>query len=394
VRADEWESRYHVSMSMRTAALLAGLAFATPAAADTFGGFSGVDRPYLVNQDRVCVPIKVVAGVAAGAPTCEKAAADVLAHLSIKAPILDKGDKAKFNATASGRTLTITRKSGDKLFTWEATDSITKVVEIYASEYADRIAVAFNVRRMGKETTDIVAFDLLDKAAPKDPNANNPQQPVVTAPPEDPKVTKAVADARKAAKPKAIAAWKAVLAIDAAHSEAMFRIAAAQLAAKQTTDALAQLQALAASTRPDAIEWLVEARFDPAFAALRADAKFRSAVGLDKKASTVYERLMGFGGQWEQTGTSCDKPEVRLNIARDRTFKLRVKTACGGQIFDTPFKGGWRTDPTGVILMLPNKGKVTAADEAPCVFEPIGDEDSMRCKVGKDLEFVVLPTRR
>ena len=44
-------------MSMRIAIALplaAGLALArAPARADTFSGFSGVDRPYLVNQDRV-----------------------------------------------------------------------------------------------------------------------------------------------------------------------------------------------------------------------------------------------------------------------------------------------------------------------------------------------------
>jgi len=381
---------------MRPAALVVLLVgpLVTTARADTFGGFSGVDRPYLVNQDRVCTPIKVADGIAKGAPTCEKAGADVVARLSMKDPIVQRGAKAVFAATAAGRTLTVTRKSGDKLLTWEATDPIGKVIEVYASQYEDRIAVAFSVRRMGKETTDVVAFDLgQGLTGIKGPTA---VQPVNTppAPVEDPKVTKAVAEARKAAKPKAIAAWKAVLALDPAHSEASYRIAATQARAKQPADAMTQLVTLAASTRPDAIEWLVEARFDAAFAALRADPKFRATVGLDRKGTTAYERLMGFGGQWEQTGTSCDKPEVRLNIARDRTFKLRVKTVCSGQVYDTPFKGTWRVDATGIVLALPNKGKATAADEAPCVFEPVADEDAMRCNLGKDLEFVVLPTRR
>ncbi len=386
---------------MRTAApLLVTLPLsllALPAAADTFGGFSGVDRPYLVNQDRVCTPLKVANHAAAGAPTCEKAPADVVAKLSVKDPIPQRGSKAAFAATASGRTLAVTRKTGEPVLTWDSPDSIVKVVDVYASQYEDRIAVAFNVRRMGKEVTDVIAFDLGQnqtaiQKTPADPTV--PVTPTQPAQVEDPKLTKAVADARKAPKPKVVAAWKAVLAIDATHSEAMFRIAAAQAVAKQTADAITQLGTLAASTQPDAIEWLVEARFDPAFATLRADPKFRTAVGLDKKGTTAYERLMGFGGQWEQNGTSCDKPEVRLNIARDRSFKLRVKTTCAGQVYDTPFKGQWRVDAKGIVLMLPNKGKVTAADEAPCVFEPVGDEDAMRCNLGKDLEFVVLPTRR
>jgi hypothetical protein len=383
-------------MPMRRAALVVVL-LATPAAADTFGGFSGVDRPYLVNQDRVCRPIKVASGVAKGQPTCEKAGADIIARLSMKDPIPQRGTKASFAAAASGRTLTISRKTGEKLVTWDAIDPIAKIVEVYASQYDDRVAVAFTTRRMGKEVIDVVGFDLgQGQTGVKDPVAPvTPVTPVTPPVVEDPKLTKAVTAARKAPKAKAIAAWKAVLALDAAHSEATYRIAAAHAAAKQPADAMTRLATLAGSTRPDAIEWLVEARFDPAFAAVRADPKFRTSVGLDRKTpGSPYERLMGFGGQWEQHGTSCDKPEVRLNIARDRTFKLRVKTTCSGQVYDTPFKGQWRIESTGIVLMLPTKGKVTAADEAPCVFEPAGDEDALRCSLGKDLEFVVLPTRR
>ena len=48
-------------MSVRIAGVLL-VALATPAAAGTFGGFSGVDKPYLVNSDRVCTPLKVELG--------------------------------------------------------------------------------------------------------------------------------------------------------------------------------------------------------------------------------------------------------------------------------------------------------------------------------------------
>jgi hypothetical protein len=213
--------------------------------------------------------------------------------------------------------------------------------------------------------------------------------------PEDPKLKKAVESARKATRPKAIAAWRGVLAIDADLSEAHYRIAAAHALAKQTNDAIGSLEKLALSTRPDAIEWLVEARFDKAFAAVRADAKYRSAVGLDRSAATPYERLMGLGGQWEQAPTDCDKPHVTMAISRDRSARIRVKSNCRGASYDLPFKGTWRIADDGVILTLPTKGKaVTAKDEAPCQFEKEQGEDALHCVLDRDLEFTVLPTRR
>jgi hypothetical protein len=393
-------------MSMRCARLLVlggSLLVAGAAAADKLGGFSGVDRPYLVNQDRVCTPLPVTNGAATGAPSCKQAGADVVARLSFKAPIPQLGPKATFAATASGRTITVIRKaSGTPVVTWSAVDPIGKVVEVLASPYEDRIAVAYTTRRLGKEVTDVIAFDLGQGAAiapaapgePKDPGAGDPT--ATPAPPADPKITAAVAAARKApAGARALAAWKAVLALDGTHPEALFRVAAAQVAGKQPADALATLGVLGGSAHPEAIEWLVEARFDRAFAAVRADPKFRAAVGLDRKASTAYERMMGFGGQWEQTGTACDKAEVRLHALRDRTFKLRVKTACQGNTFEMPFKGTWRIEGGQVVLVFPNKGRATsAADESACSFEPAGDEEALKCTIGRDLEFTVLPTRR
>src|SRR4051812_37101227 len=98
---------------MRLAISLAGVvALAAPAWADTFNGFSGVDKPYLVNQDRVCTPLSVSAGKATGTQKCERAAADVIAKLSIKKPKIDRGDKAEYAATVSGQTLTLAKKSG------------------------------------------------------------------------------------------------------------------------------------------------------------------------------------------------------------------------------------------------------------------------------------------
>ncbi|MBA3539786.1 MAG: hypothetical protein H0T79_09165 [Deltaproteobacteria bacterium] len=367
------------------------------AAADTFSGFSGVDRPYLVNQDRVCKPLLIKDGAAVGMPKCEKQGADLVAKLSIKDPIRQSGAKASFAATASGRTLTVTRTSGTTLVAWDAPDPITKVLEVFGSQYDDRVAVTYNTRRAGKEVTDVIAFDLgQSQTAVQQPTVPTvPVQPTVPVVAADPKLDKAVAAARQAAKGKALVAWQAVLAIDPGNGEGHYRIAALHAAAKKPADALAAITALAGSKNPDAIEWLVEARFDAAFAALRSDPKFRAAIGLDRKPATPYERIMGFGGQWEQTGTACDKPEVRLTARRDRTFKLNIKIRCQGQGDDIPFKGTWHIDGDGIVLTVPTRGqKVTEKDQMGCRFEMKTDEDSLHCFVGRDLEFTVLPTRR
>src|SRR5437667_6206925 len=101
-------------MTMRRLAIALPLALCAvgTARADTFSGFSGVDRPYLVNQDRVCTPLLVASSTAAGAPSCKKSAADFIARLSIKPPIVQSGPRASFVAQASGRTITVSRKAG------------------------------------------------------------------------------------------------------------------------------------------------------------------------------------------------------------------------------------------------------------------------------------------
>ncbi len=367
-------------------------AVAGSAHADSFGGFSGVTDAYLVTPDRVCKPIEVKAGAATGAPACDKQPADAIAQLSIKPPVAQRGAKALFAATASGKTLTVTSQGGDVVATWDAGDPIVKVVDVYAGQYGDRVAVAYAVRRLGREVTDVVGFKIAAEAkAGTGTGTGGGAGAGTTSAPEDPKLKTAVEAARKK---NTKAAWDGVLALDADNAEARFRLAA--LAVKSArADAQARLDELAKSGRADAIEWLVEARFDPAFAPLRADPKFRAAVGLDRKAGTLYERLMGFGGQWLQNGTSCDQPEVHFKAKRDRTVEIRVKSACEGMAFDQTFRGTWRLDGDTVVLVVPTKGKqVTQADEGKCRFETSGDEDALHCGLGRDVEFVVLPTRR
>src|SRR4051812_23358041 len=110
-------------MAMRSASAVLALAvLATPAFADTFGGFSGVDKPYLVNADKVCAPLQVENGAATGTPKCEKVAEDAKAQLSFKPPAAQRGLDAAFTAKASQRTLTISNKAGAAVVTWQAAD--------------------------------------------------------------------------------------------------------------------------------------------------------------------------------------------------------------------------------------------------------------------------------
>lgn len=379
--------------------MVVGIGIVTGAArahAGAFGGFGGREDAFLVGVDRVCTPLPVADAAAAGAAKCHKAAADELAQLSIKAPKAERGARAQFAATASGRTLTITRPdTGATVVVWESLDPISKVVEVYASTYGNVVGVELMVRRGGRDQADAIAFDVRGAGhatapvvAPPGPTTPPPTAPV---PAVSPALTKALAKARKTSGKAALAAWAKVTAIDPEHSEARYAIATAHARLKHRAEALAALTGLAASSRADAIEYLVAARFDAAFAAWRADAEFRTAVGLDRPATRLYERVMGLGGSWEQAATSCDTPEVALTLTRARAFTLRVKSTCEGARYDDRFKGTWSDASGALVLTLPKPG---GADDVPCSIEARNGEDAIHCALDQDLEFVVQPVRR
>jgi hypothetical protein len=208
-------------------------------------------------------------------------------------------------------------------------------------------------------------------------------------------MTTALAKARKASGKKAIAAWTAVLALDADSSEGLFGLAAAQIKTKDKAGGIATLEKLAASDRSDAVEFKVAARFDKAFASVRADAKFRTAVGLDQAAQTPYERVMGGGGNWEQLQVCGQNPNVKLGLTRDHKFKLMVQSKCSDDQYGWTFKGVWQVDTTGLMLTFPNgPNKKDEAVHCEITASASGDEDSIKCPVDEDLEFTVLPVRR
>lgn len=365
--------------------------------AGVFDGFGGREDAYLVGADKVCTPIKVDGTTAKGVPSCHRAQADEIAQLSVKSPKVERGAKAQFAATAQGTSLSVTRpETGANVVTWTSIDPISKVVDVYASAYGNVVAVEIMVRRGGRDQADVVAFDLrgtsgATTAATTDTHTTTTTTTTTKAP-ESADLTKAIKAARKTKGKAAIAAWAKVAALDADNSEARYGTAAALAAQKKTADAIAALEALAKSSRADAIEFLVAARFDAAFAAMRADPAFRKAVGLDRPAGTFYEHVMGQGGTWEQAGTSCDTPGVELALARDRSFALRVKTNCEGDRFDDRFSGTWDLQEPTLVLQLPKPEG--GADQIPCTVETHGNEDAIHCAISDELEFTVRPVRR
>jgi hypothetical protein len=397
----------------RWAAVAVAVAATTAAArADSFGGIAANEKRYLVGAARICEPLTVTAGVARGLPSCAAAPADQVAALATRLPSAERGSKARLTATAKGRVVTVTAPGGAVVVTWQSPDPVASIVDLWLSPTERIIAVEYVVRRGGRELADVVAFDRGYRrgASPTDPPPTDPpptdppptDPPPTAPPPTDPPPTdpnrvspdlaRVVAAARKAKGKTALKGWQIVLSIDADHPEAHYRLAALAATGKRAADAIAALERLAASKRPDAVEWLVEARFDRAFAKLVSDPRFRAAVRLDLPPATVYERLMGLGGAWEQGLMPCDRPEIKLTLKRDRSLALVVRTACQGMRDKVSFRGTWAPTATGLELRLPALDG--GHDAAPCRLARDGDEDALTCAVDADLTFTALPSRR
>lgn len=402
-------------VALGTVGALAGVA-----GADSFGGVAGNEKSYLVGRDRVCQPLVVSGGKATGAPACRAAAADEVAALSIKNPAPERGAKAEVKAAAKGSTLTVTGGGGATLVTWSGFDPIVGVVDVWRSSYGRLVIVEYTVRRGGRELRDVVGFDLgqggggarspepvgpgpgvgepVEPVGPPGPGGAGPTAPVGptagerVTPPDNPALTKLVVKARKSKGKAAIAAWAKVLALDPDHAEAIYRTAVAQASTRQPADALARLEALTRSNRADAPEWLVEARGEKAFKPLFGDARFRDAVGLDRKAGSVYERIMGLGGVWEQTLVPCEQPEIVVTFTRDRVVRLALRTACEGMREKGAYKGSWVEKGGAIEIRLPKPGG--GHDLAPCTLTVEADEDRLSCQLDDDLHLVARPVRR
>lgn len=430
-----------VVAAVAVAAALAAPGVLAPAAAraDGFGGFSADQSRYLVGRDRVCVPLATASPLAApgapasggavpavaGAPRCELASPGQVAGLKFRRGIRQQGGQAAYDVSFRGNSMTVTARSEARVvLVWDAIDPIARVTAVYASEGGALLAVEYQSRAGGRMRTDTVGF-VLPARTPAAPASHAGQEAGGQAgreagrqegdqqggqagtPPgsgDAARVTELLAQARRLDKKSARAAERAyrqVLEEAPDQPEAHYGLARSLARQKQPEATLDALRALAASRHPDAIVWQVEARFDRAFARLRADPGFRSATGLDGAgaspagAKPLYDRLVGFSNTWEQPEIKCEQAQVVLELERlARTFRLRIVSRCGGYHDTTRLSGSWRiTGADRAELVFPNaKGP---EDLLSCRMESCPDgEACLRCGVDTDLSFTLRPVRR
>jgi hypothetical protein len=221
---------------------------------------------------------------------------------------------------------------------------------------------------------------------------------VLAAPDRAQKLKKAKQLAKKKSYRQAETLLRGLLAPGVDDPEVSFELALVLIADKKNDGALVALEPLDTSKHADAPRFRVEARLHDAFKPLRGNDTFRRIVRIDKVEGhpvTLYERLVGTGGHWEQAQRSCDTALVRLDFARapKQGFDLVISSSCKGDTDTTRLHGTWRANEADeVLLSLPNPGGDT--ETLPCRMETCGEEDCLRCAKGTDMEFLVLGVRR
>ncbi|HEU5059999.1 MAG TPA: tetratricopeptide repeat protein [Kofleriaceae bacterium] len=390
-------------MRRAIAALVVGIlgpGLAATAAAGTFGGFARDGKSYLDGADRVCQPAR------AGAPVCRKASKDEVTKLGFRMGTPQRGSTATVIAEASGSTIKVKdARSKAVLVEWKALDPVSRIVAVHLAEGGAMVAVEYEARVSGRSVGQTVGLPLRGKdastATPK-PQTGTPQLP---APPPasatlTPAQAKAVAAAvkdgagqlRKKKWTAAEAAYRKALGTAGDHPAARFGLAAALAQQKKTAEAVGELRLLARSAAADAPVWLVEARASAHFTALRQDPDFRRAVGIDRdpdRQPSAYERLVGPGGSWEQTGQSCQSPTVSLKLDRKtKKFVLLIRVRCQGDDETTRLGGTWAASgQSDLTLTFPNPGG--SDEKLACKLTEVAGEDALGCT----LEDIVMDLR-
>jgi hypothetical protein len=402
-----------------TLSSLVGFLWLAPAlaAAGPFGGFSRDGSRYLADTTRVCQP---VAG-RQGMPRCEKKSADEVARLGFRKGTAQRGTGAAVQVQASGTRLVVRGGDGAAVRAeWDSGNPIGAVGAVYLSDGGKLVAIEYQARMAGRSQPQVVVLQLAGGAAgqksgqpatgqeagrpatgkPAGPGGQAP--PPTAAAPDDPKTTAQLRAADKLLSArkwkKAEEAYRAVLsAVD--HPAARYGLAAALAGQNRSADAVAELGALGRSSHPQAARWLVEARLGSHFTRLQGDAAFRRAVGIDRdpaRAPGAYERLVGFGGHWEQTGSPCQDPTVNLDLDRksDR-FKLTIRTRCQGEDDTTRLAGIWRAEGAAALrLSFPNVDG--PEEQLQCQLAAASDrsgEDTLSCTL-EELQMKLRVVRR
>ena len=388
----------------RVAGLSIALA-AVPAAAmaGPFGGFSRDGSKYLVAGTRVCAPVSGKVG----APVCEKKGADEIARLGFRKGQAQRGATATVQAQATGTRLVVRTGDGKTVRAeWDSGNPVGSVGAVYLSDDGKLVAIEYDSRVAGRSTQDVVVVVLpgaATKPAPAGATPSSPSTPSTPSAPDDPRAVERVRAgdkqlARKKWK-KAEEEYRAALAISSDQAAARYGLAVALAGQSRNADAVGELGALARSSHPQAPRWLVEARLGSHFTRLQGDPGYRRAVGIDPdpaRPPTAYERLVGLGGHWEQTGTACQEPTVDLRLDRkSEKFQLTIKTRCQGDDDTTRLGGTWQAEGSAVLrLAFPN---VEGPEEKlECKLAPLSDrssEDGLSCTL-EDLRFTMRVVRR
>lgn len=389
-------------MRRAIAALVVGLfgpGLAATAAAGTFGGFSRDGTSYLDGADRICRPART------GTPVCRKASKEEVTRLGFRMGTAQRGANATVTAEASGSTIKIKdARTKALLLEWTSIDPVSRILAVYLADGGGLVAVDYEVRVSGRTASQTVGLPLRGKDASPASTKPQPAPPQLPAPPPpatlSPEQARAVAASVKAGAAQlkkkkwaaAEAAYRKALATAGDHPAARFGLAAALAQQKKKAEAISELRLLARSPLPDAPEWLVEARASAHLAGLREDPDFRRAVGIDRdpdRQPSAYERLIGPGGTWEQTGQSCQSPTVSLKLDRKtKKFVLLIRVRCQGDDETTRLGGTWAASgQSELTLTFPNAGGPD--EKLICKLTEAGSEDALGCT----LEDIVMDLR-
>ncbi|HKE13265.1 MAG TPA: tetratricopeptide repeat protein [Kofleriaceae bacterium] len=411
----------------RALSLLVGtltLAPAGLAAAGSFGGFSRDGSRYL-DGARVCQPVAGRQGI----PSCEKKGADEVAALGFRKGALQRGGGAAISVQPSGTRLIVRSADGKTVRAdWDSGNPVGSIAAVYLSDSGKLVAIEYDARVAGRAQPQVVVLRLAGGAgaapgpgqppgpasrpAPGQPGQGRaqpapagqaPTSTPATAAPDDPKLAAQIraADRQLAARrwKKAEEEYRRALALAADHPAARYGLAAALAGEGRTTDAVAELAALRRSTHPQAPRWLVEARLGGHFTKMQGDPGFRRAVGIERdpaRQPSAYERLVGLGGHWEQSGAACQDPTVTLDLDRkSEKFQLDIHTRCQGDDQTTKLSGTWRAEGAAALqLRFPNPG--AAEEQLECQIGATADrsgEDALTCTL-EDLTFTMRVVRR
>jgi len=383
-----------MSALRQTCCRLAGVVLALAvapgvAAADPFGGFSRDKKTYLAGRSDVCQPLAVAGGKAEGVARCTKTS-----PRDVSAAGFRRARSGGLRASHAGRTLTVTGADGAPLVTWEAPVPISRVVGVYASDAGGLVAVDYVARRLGRSGVDVVGFALPGAAAVAPaPTEVAPTPTGETGKPEGTATAardRAETLLRRRKWSAAADAFRA--ALEARPNDLRARYGLAKALARQkkrAADAVAELARIAGSGEPSAVEWVVNARMDPAFKRLRKRADFRKAVARRPGAPvSAYERLVADGTLWQQPVDPCNAAGVKVRLyPLAGEFDMRIDIRCGPSRDGIALGGTWSARGADeLVLVFPNDDD--ADETVVCKLSTCeGGADCIACALEDGLSF-------